>query len=121
MNEALARRADLRGLIHEEKHLLDRLEGKLGEGHRATERVETERQKAERIVAQELERRKITGKDLRLLRKGDAIKVEVAQRLRKETTVSLKWIAARLEMGTWTHLSNRLYHAKTQNSCNTKD
>jgi len=24
----------------------------------------------------------------------------------------LKWIAERLQMGTWTHLSNRLYHVQ---------
>jgi len=35
-------------------------------------------------------------------------KVLVAQRLRQETTVSLKWIAQQLEMGSWTHVANRL-------------
>ena len=93
-------------------HLLDRLEGKLAENHRARERMESEEEKAERIVAQEFKQRGMSGKDLSLLRKGDAMKVGIAQRLRKETTVSLKWIAARLEMGTWTHVSNRLYQAR---------
>jgi hypothetical protein len=32
--------------------------------------------------------------------------VRAARRLREETTVSLKWIAARLHMGGWTHVSN---------------
>jgi hypothetical protein len=31
-----------------------------------------------------------------------------ARRLRQETTMSLKWIAARLQMGTWTYVSNLL-------------
>ena len=32
----------------------------------------------------------------------------LAARIRKDTTMSLKWIAHHLEMGTWTHLSNLL-------------
>ena len=40
----------------------------------------------------------------------DAIKVALARRLRKETAVSLKWLAENLYVGTWTHASNRLYH-----------
>ena len=38
-----------------------------------------------------------------------------------ESTMSLKWIAARLEMGTWTHVSNRLAQQKEQTCVNTKD
>lgn len=40
--------------------------------------------------------------------KGDPGKVRIARRLRKETTMTLKWIAGRLQMGVWTHVSNRL-------------
>jgi len=43
--------------------------------------------------------------------KGDESKVALARRLRKET-VSLRWIAENLYMGTWTHVSNRLYHCR---------
>jgi hypothetical protein len=35
-------------------------------------------------------------------------KVLVARRLRQETTMSLKWIAQRLQMGSWTYVSNLL-------------
>ena len=35
-------------------------------------------------------------------------KVRLARRLREETTMTLKWIAARLQMGVWTHVSNLL-------------
>ena len=41
-------------------------------------------------------------------RKGDAGKVAVARRLRQETTLSLSWIARRLEMGSWSYVSNLL-------------
>jgi hypothetical protein len=36
----------------------------------------------------------------------------IARRLRKETTMTLKWIAEKLKMGTWTHVANRLHHLK---------
>ena len=32
----------------------------------------------------------------------------LARRLRQETTMSLKWIATRLQMGTWTYVCNLL-------------
>jgi len=40
--------------------------------------------------------------------KGHPGKVAVASRLRQETTLSLKWIAPRLQMGRWTYVSNLL-------------
>ena len=39
---------------------------------------------------------------------GDARKVAVAVRLRRETTMKLKWISQHLKMGAWTHLNKRL-------------
>ena len=47
-------------------------------------------------------------KDLREANKGDARKVWMAARIRKETTMSLKWLAEHLAMGSWTHVSNLL-------------
>ena len=41
-------------------------------------------------------------------RKADPQKVTLARDLRSQTTMSLKWIARRLEMGSWTHVSNLL-------------
>jgi hypothetical protein len=75
---------------------------------------ESEEQKAERIVKEELARLNWSARHLKTTHKGDARKIRVARRLRSETTMTLKWIAGRLNMGTWTHLSNRLYHAKVQ-------
>ena len=40
--------------------------------------------------------------------KGDLEKVAMAWRLRQETTKTLDWIARRLQMGTWTYVSNCL-------------
>ena len=63
---------------------------------------------AERVLKEELARRGLTEADLSCRRKGDPDKVEVASRIRARTTVTLKWIAQRLNMGIWTHVSNCL-------------
>ena len=47
-------------------------------------------------------------RDMPSRRKGDEGKVAVARRLHRETTVSLKWIAQRLQMGSWFYVSNLL-------------
>jgi hypothetical protein len=39
---------------------------------------------------------------------GAKVKIAVAKRLRKETTMTLKWIACRLQMGSWTYVFNLL-------------
>ncbi|HEU0008640.1 MAG TPA: hypothetical protein VFT34_02380 [Verrucomicrobiae bacterium] len=44
--------------------------------------------------------------------KGDVEKIGMAQGLRRETSVTLKWIAARLRMGSWSHVSNLLSAAR---------
>jgi hypothetical protein len=46
--------------------------------------------------------------DLPARRKGDESKVELARRLRQETTMSVKWIAQWLQMGSWTYVSSLL-------------
>jgi hypothetical protein len=69
---------------------------------------ESAREKAERIVTQELRKLGWAEADLAVQRKGDRRKVRVARRLRQETTMTLQWIADRLKMGTWTHVANRL-------------
>jgi hypothetical protein len=65
-------------------------------------------QKAERTVQEELKRLGWPETDLRARPKGHGGKVQVARRLRQETTMSLKWIAGRLHMGSWTYVSNLL-------------
>ena len=47
-------------------------------------------------------------RELRRRRKGVAEKIRIARRIRSETTMSLKWIAASLVMGTWTSVANCL-------------
>jgi hypothetical protein len=52
---------------------------------------------------------------LLLRRKGDAVKLTLARRLRQETTMPLKWICERREMGSWKSVNRRLYeHRKAK-------
>jgi len=90
------------------KELLAQAAERMGENHYGAQRHESSEAKAARIVSEELKRRAWTQEELRPRAKGDVEKVLVAQRLRQETTVSLKWIAQQLEMGSWTHVANRL-------------
>jgi hypothetical protein len=81
---------------------------RVGASHYGADRQETGEQKAERIAAEEMKRLGWENCDLQRRRKGDKGKVAVACRLRQETTMSLKWIAQRLQMGSWTYVSNLL-------------
>jgi len=80
----------------------------------AATRRETTEEKARRILNEELDKLGWTAAELAALAKGDARKVRIARRLRVETAVTLKWIAAELHMGTWTHVANRLQHTKAK-------
>jgi hypothetical protein len=82
---------------------------KAGKWHYGEAVQESAEAKAKRIVTEEMKRRKWDEKSLVARRKGDAGKVAIAQRLRRETTVTLAWIANRLQMGTQTHLAHLLY------------
>lgn len=79
--------------------MLERMEGKLGEHHSGETRLETAQAKAERIVAEELTRLGWEGEQLSLRRKNDPQKLEIAARLRRETALTLKQIAARIGLG----------------------
>jgi putative transposase len=92
--------------------LLDRLDGTLTENHVARERVETAEMKAERIIRMRLGELGWTETDLRECAKCAREKIHIAQQLRAETTLSLKWVAQRLSMGTWTNVSNLLYEGR---------
>ena len=90
------------------KELLAQMSERVGASHYGAERQESGEEKAERIVVQELKRRRWTEKDLQERRKGDLGKVKMALRLRRESIMTLKWIAQRLQMGSWTNVANCL-------------
>jgi REP element-mobilizing transposase RayT len=81
------------------QELLEQMESKFGRHHGGPEREETAAAGAERMLAEELKRRGWASDQLAGRRKGDLEKVKIARRLRKETTMTLDWIAERLNMG----------------------
>lgn len=91
------------------RQLLEMMDGHMGEHHYGAPRWENALDKAERLVRSGLRANGWTEEDLRLRRKSDSVKITLAARLRKETTMTMKWIANRLHMGAWTHLNKRLY------------
>jgi hypothetical protein len=66
--------------------------------------------KPERIIAEELRRQGWQEADLLARRKNDAIKQEIAARLRRVTTLSTKAIAARVHLGS-SKAANRSWHS----------
>ena len=86
------------------------------------ERRESGEEKASRIVREELRQGGVREEELPGMRKGDPVKVSLARRERRETTMSLKWNARRRHMGSWTYVSNLLHEKRRHRSCvNSKD
>jgi putative transposase len=81
------------------QELLAQMESKLGRHHGGAERQESDTGRAQRVLAEEMKRRGWKQEDLTKRRKGDAEKVKLAARLRRETTMTLDWIAQELNMG----------------------
>ena len=90
---------------------LRRMEGKLGQHHAGELRRETAEAKGDRIVAEELQRLGWGESELMLRRKNDPDKMRIAVRLRQETTLSIKDIAARVHLGTSNTANARLHSA----------
>lgn len=96
------------------QELLAAASERIGLNHYGSSRYETGVQKAERIISEALQGWGWQEKDLGSRPKGDQCKVTLARRLRAETTMTLKWIAQRLEMGSWTYVSNLLHERPLQ-------
>ena len=61
-----------------------------------------------------------SAEQLRGRRKSDPQKIRVAARLRRETTMTLEWIADRLCMGAATHVAS-LLHRQSQKAQNSEE
>ena len=86
----------------------------VGQHHFGELRLETAQAKAERIMSEELVRLGWQPAELTSRRKHDSAKLEIAARLRRETTLSVKQIATRLHLGTPKSASVRLLTATRQ-------
>ncbi len=84
-----------------------------GWGHYGAERQEVGEARARRLVKDGMRELGWTEAELSRRAKGDKLKVTLARRLRAETTMTLARIANRLQMGSWTYVSN-LLHEKNQ-------
>ena len=92
------------------KELLGQMSKRLGPEHYGEERQESQAEQAEELVKEELRRRRWTEATLGERKKGEVEKVKIAMRLRKETLVTVSWIAARLQMGSVANVNTLLYH-----------
>ena len=81
------------------KELLAQIDERMGAEQFGEERSENDEAKAERIISEELKKRRWTKADLEARLKGDPEKVILARRLRAETVRSVEWIAERLHPG----------------------
>ncbi len=92
------------------KEMLERMEGQLGESHAGELKRESAEARAERIIGEELKRQGWSEAQLRQRRKSDPMKLALAARLRRETILTVGWIAQRLEMGTRKSAASKLHH-----------
>jgi hypothetical protein len=98
------------------KELLKQMKEQMGAEHYGMERQEAAEAQAERIVMEELKRRRWREEDLGRRAKGDAVKVALAVRLRAETVMTVKWIAERLQMGAPGYVHHLLYRRRKAES-----
>ena len=92
-----------------QRQMLSRIPRSGGRWPNGPQRKEAAALQAEDLVGAELRGLGWSEPDLERTAKGAAEKVEIARRLRRETAVSLKWIAQRLRMGSWTYVANLIY------------
>jgi hypothetical protein len=91
--------------------MLKYIEQQKGKWHYGEELRESAAAKAERLVGEALRADGVSEDQLNTWRKGHPYKVNLARRLRAETTVSVGWVAERLHMGTRGHLAHLLCKA----------
>ena len=98
-------------------NLLERLDGTLGEHHSGELKRESAEAKAERIIREELKKRRWTERELEQRAKSDPEKLAMGARLRRETTLTIPTIAARLRMGSWKSFAAKLHRWKKTHEC----
>jgi REP element-mobilizing transposase RayT len=94
------------------EELLAQMSEQMGAEHYGEERAEAAEALAELIIAEELKLGRWQESDLKTRPKGDSVKVALAARLRAETTMTVRWIAERLAMGTRDYLNHLLYRRR---------
>ena len=91
----------------------------MGEHHSGELRRESAQAKGERIIGEEWKRLKWSKRDLRQRPRSDAAKWNLAARLRRKTTLTIRQTAERLHLGSWKSLNNELYlRRRGKGKCN---
>ena len=90
--------------------MLEFMDGRLGKNHAGQLQRETAEPRASRIIAEELAGRDWTEADLARCLRSDPGKLAIAARLRSETTLPVKAIAARVQIGTTKGAKSLLHH-----------
>jgi REP element-mobilizing transposase RayT len=88
--------------------LADQVMVRTEEDHTRVVRQENDAEKAHRLITEKLSSVGWNRERLNREHKGHPVKVQLAQKLRNETTLSMKWIAAELSMGSWGYLNQLL-------------
>lgn len=101
------------GSLEFRQELLAQVGGYIGPNHFGDERRESAEQKADRILSQEAETMGLRASQLPSGAGAQAARLRIARRIRQETTMSLRWIAARLGFSSWKYLSNLLTQQPT--------
>ncbi len=87
------------------------VEEQKGKWHYGEELRESAEAKAERLIGEALRADGLAEDQLRVWRRGYPWKLNLACKLRTETTVTIAWLAQRLSMGTRGHLAHLLSRA----------
>ena len=101
--------------------MLERMEGKLGEYQAGDLRREGAEARAERIIAEELQRLGWRQRQLREQRKSDPHKLALAARLKRETALTMGWIVGRFQMGTRKSAAAKLHRWQKENGRSDSD
>jgi hypothetical protein len=84
----------------------------LREHHARELKREGSEARAGRMIREERTGLRWTESDLKKKSKSDPAKLALAARLRRETTLTLRWVATRLRLGSWKSASAKLHRWK---------
>jgi REP element-mobilizing transposase RayT len=90
------------------EELLAQVTHQIGPNHYGRERSESDEQKAVRLLSEALAELGISLTQMQACAGCNGPKLELARRLRRETTMSLRWVAQELGIGSWKYLSKLL-------------
>ncbi len=86
------------------------------EHHSTQVRDESEIEKVQRLISEKLSSVGWDRARLRREPKGHPMKIRIAQEIRDQSTMPMKWIAVELSIGSWTYLNKLLHQQRLSNT-----